>query len=170
MITKPAYRPVIHRHIPQDQSPARTKYTVYTVEEILHVRIMVKTLATDHHIKTFRCKRQILTISYHQFHTFHILGLCHFDHLWCQIDPGIMFFRIFLMQQREHRRRSASAIQQIRKGFLFQFCKNIRVIFLAHLVYAALVCFIDLSCFGKFPYGYFFIFFVSHRNASHPTM
>ena len=65
-IAEPAHRSRIHCHITQDQSAARTEYTVHAVEEILRIGIMVKALAADHHIKGILRKGQILAVADHK--------------------------------------------------------------------------------------------------------
>ena len=142
MVEKPSYERCLCCHIPKDKPAARAQHSENTIKKILHVRIMMKTLAADHCIKRVVRKRKVLAVSHDKFYTRHIFCSRHLDHLRSQINPSVVLLWIFILQERDHRRCSASTIQQIREVFFFQFIKDIRIVLFAHFIHACIICFI----------------------------
>ena len=165
MIHQPDHK-VRRRVVPQDQSAAFAQHAAGAIEEILRVRVVMKTVCTDDRVKrTFR-KRQILAVSHKKFRVGKPFFLCHTNHFRRKVQADVVLLRVFFMQQLEHRAGAAAAVQHIVEGLFFQFCQDRRVIVLAHLVDPGVAAVIDLCSLGKLFDGKFFVLFRRHRLCS----
>ena len=127
---------------------------------------MMEAVGADDRIKSSFIKRQIFTVADQKLRVGEIFCLCDMDHLRRKIQSDIVFVRVLVMEQFEHGTGAATAIEDICKCLLFQFCQDRRIIILAHFINTGVSAVIDLGCLSKFFDGKFLIFFRCHQTIS----
>ena len=123
---------------------------------------MVEAVGADDRIKAALGKRQVLAVAHHELGVGQVLGLCHMDHLRCEVQAHIVLFRVLLVQQFQHGAGAAAAVQHAVERLFFQLSQNGRIIVLAHLINAGVAAVVDLGRLGEFLDGKILVFFRCH--------